>query len=78
MKEFIYSLEIVNNSLTPVNKGEIIRCRDCKYFQHINGYDDSGDYVCERQPKYNEYGEVNMLVVYPDDFCSRAERKETE
>lgn len=72
--EFIYSLEMVNGTFTPVRKDEIVRCKDCKHLVEI---DDIGNlYVCARIDIGMD-GEPNFLI--PEtDFCSRAEREETE
>lgn len=43
---------------------KVIRCKDCKHFQ--NGH------ICQY---FSRYGTIEMK---PDDFCSRAERREDE
>lgn len=49
--------------------GELIRCKDCKYYR-------DGD--CWREWE-NDGQSVILSIInepYPDDYCSRAERKE--
>ena len=45
---------------------ELIRCKDCKYYRGYAGVVDGYCYMAEWYKRYQ----------YPDDFCSRAERKE--
>ncbi len=50
----------------------VIRCKDCKFFQ-INKIDDTYiDMMCTEN--YDSYGAY--MSTRPDDYCSRAERKE--
>lgn len=49
-----------------VAQPEIIRCRDCKHYKR---YEYIGDFACH----YVIGGTVRRE---PDDFCSRAERRE--
>jgi len=65
--EFIYSIEMINGSFTPVRKEEIVRCKDCKYRIELPCVE---DWVCN-----HNYG---CLRCYDDDFCPFGERKETE
>lgn len=44
----------------------VIRCRDCKYYREYAGVVDGCCHMAEWYKRYQ----------YPDDFCSRAERKE--
>ena len=44
---------------------EIVRCKDCKYHSHDAGY---GRDWCNRTS--------GVFRVKPDDFCSRAERRQ--
>lgn len=53
-------------------KGEIVRCKDCKYFREgspIIPY----MYQCWRT---TFYGNPVIYTTTPDDFCSRGERRE--
>lgn len=53
-------------------KGDLIRCKDCKYFRegsHIFPY----IYQCWRT---TIYGNPVIYPTTPDDFCSRGERSE--
>lgn len=44
-------------------QGEIVRCKDCRYYSPI---DENKPYPCE----------VGIMVCNKDDFCSYGERKE--
>ena len=49
-------------------RGEIIRCKDCKYwreYKYVNG-----------KPKYLPYCGFNSTYFREDDYCSYAERRE--
>jgi hypothetical protein len=51
---------------------DLIRCKDCKFFQ-INKFDDTYlDMMCTEN--YDCYGAY--MSTRPDEFCSNAERKE--
>ena len=51
---------------------DLIRCKDCKFFQ-INKFDDTYlDMMCTEN--YDGYGAY--MSTRPDEFCSNAERKE--
>lgn len=51
---------------------DLIRCKDCKFFQ-INKFDDTySDMMCIEN--YDCYG--TYMSTRPDEFCSNAERKE--
>lgn len=72
MKEFIVQTDMDLNGVVEFEgaggvsfkpHGELIRCKDCK---HHKGYD------CDRL-----YGFQDAFTVKDDDFCSRAERKES-
>lgn len=51
----------------PSAEPEIIRCKDCKYWTHIKR---TNRYWCKTDDGLFD------LNTSPDDFCSRAERKE--
>ena len=56
----------------PSAQPEIIRCKDCKFFQ-INKIDNTCiDMMCTEN--YDCYGAY--MSTRPDEFCSNAERKE--
>lgn len=82
MKEYIFELgDALYDEKTgkavfnPKVKGELIRCKDCKYqekyFHEDRRRKDGGYYIygCELADGYSH-------VCLGDDFCSRAERKE--
>lgn len=48
-------------------KGELIRCKDCKYWKKSELI--GGDMICD-------YTYFNKYYRNADDFCSKAERKE--
>jgi hypothetical protein len=51
---------------------EVVRCKDCKYFEKDDEFDMTGFCTCERITK-NYGGEI---YPYEDDFCSYGKRKE--
>ena len=51
--------DIVNN--LPPAQPEIIRCKDCRFYQPMIDQDDLCDY--------------RQMQVFEDDYCSRAERR---
>ena len=51
-----------NDDYDCITMGELIRCRDCKYY---TGYE------CQRTKVSNI-----RVITNEDDYCSRAERKE--
>ena len=48
----------------PSAQPEIIRCKDCRFYQPMIDQDDLCDY--------------RQMQVFEDDYCSRAERREDE
>lgn len=46
--------------------GELVRCKDCKHYRSVAGYIDGYCHMAEWYRRYQ----------YPDDYCSRGERKE--
>ena len=44
---------------------EIVRCKDCKYYDEVN------------QPYTQTYCRKHSIDISDQDFCSRAERKDT-
>ena len=50
--------------------GELVRCKDCKWFKTNYMWDGQERKVCGIEP----YGSIRE----PDDYCSRGERKENE
>ena len=64
--EFIYSIEMINGSFTPVRKEGIVRCKDCAFNGNNRLY---GNYVkCCREAIHQPFMELG-------DFCSKG-RKE--
>ena len=53
-----------------VDAVEVVRCKDCKWYQ-IRKWDD-------QTPKYDCRKTHALLDVKPDDFCSYGERREGE
>lgn len=51
---------------------EVVRCKDCKFFEKDDEFDMTGFCTCERITK-NYGGEI---YPYENDFCSYGERKE--
>jgi hypothetical protein len=52
---------------------DIIKCKDCKHFEAWR--------TPEAAEKYGQIYECSLLVITnpsPDDYCSKAERKEEE
>lgn len=48
-----------------------VRCKDCKYY-------DEKDEDCNHPGLWAEYASDFGLGMYPDDFCSRGERRTDE
>lgn len=55
----------IPNAATVCDMQEVVRCKDCKHYEHFTGYN---KYFC------NEYGGY----VTENDFCSYGERKDEE
>lgn len=53
----------------PSAQSEIVRCRDCKHFIKDYGWNSIEYTVCSISP-------IHKVIRQPDDFCSRARRKE--
>lgn len=72
--EFIESYKRVGNDYQwNDNHGELIRCRDCKYYNN-DGLELKDIGWCELNSKIYPSGEWDMWD--EDDFCSRGERKD--
>lgn len=58
-------------------EGELIRCKDCKWFSKTEIWNTDGttDMVTTCALLWDN-AEGNELIVSPDDYCSRAERKD--
>ena len=68
--EFIESyIKVGNDYQWNDNHGELIRCRDCKYW--------SAEIEQTAIPNMRKCTWWRNIGVFPIDFCSRAERKET-
>lgn len=72
--EFIESyIKIGNDYKWNDNHGELIRCKDCKWLGVANLKDKNG----QPNPVACCRGNGNIrLGITPDDYCSKAERKE--
>ena len=46
----------------------VVRCKDCKHYRSVAGYIDGYCHMAEWYRRYQ----------YPDDYCSRGERKDDE
>ena len=46
--------------------GELVRCAECKHYRSVAGYIDGYCHMAEWYRRYQ----------YPDDYCSRGERKD--
>ena len=49
-----------------VDAVEVVRCKDCRYFEIDDGYDGGAECI-KLWPKF--------IQIKPDDFCSRGEKK---
>lgn len=68
--EFIESYRKVGNDYQwNDNHGELIRCKDCKYYR-------GGDCWHEENNDGKIYYQSVINEPNPDDYCSRAERRE--
>ena len=55
----------------------IIRCRQCKYF-HEAHYEEPGESPYIKYQCKNKYGMPNYTIRPDEDYCSRAEKQESE
>lgn len=73
MREYIMQVEVGNS---PITVQELVRCKDCKYFEHdsvekINGIPlIVAHEICRRS--------TGLVYATSNDYCSRGERKETK
>jgi len=70
MTEYIMDrqYDVANGTFSNVKREEIVRCRDCKYYDRY-----PNDYVCVCYRFDNE-----QPIVEPDGFCAWALRKEVD
>ena len=70
MTEYIMDrqYDVANGTFSNVKREEIVRCRDCKYYDRY-----PNDYVCVCYRFDNE-----QPIVEPDGFCAWALRKELD
>ena len=59
--------EALDTAISALQQPEIVRCKDCKYV----GTDATCCLVCKREGMG-----LRPFHVYPDDYCSYAERRE--
>lgn len=55
---------------------KLIRCKDCRFVRKKH-YEKDGEEPYIKSVCTNKFGLNNTYQVHPDDFCSRAELKET-
>ncbi len=58
-----------------VDAVEVIRCKDCKYFDHSD-FGKGEEYWCKHFVSTDDYTHCHEVI--EDDFCSWGERKEDE
>lgn len=74
----VYSEEIKSaadeiGDLPAAGVAEVVRCRDCKWFNHYTTECESDDVATD-----HEGGASFSLNFGPDDFCSYGQRKEAD
>jgi hypothetical protein len=73
-KEIILRVYCDGETVETDTVGELIHCNECKYFGI--DYDNEGPcYYCNR---LNEYDSGDVLEVYEDGYCFKAEKAEKE
>lgn len=60
-------VDIVDEQPT-IDAVPVVRCKDCKHYRSVAGYIDGYCHMAEWYRRYQ----------YPDDYCSRGERKDDE
>lgn len=71
-KEAFYYIANWLNKLPPADVAEIVRCKDCKYFEDKQRKNHQGVCMCiEKDTSY-----ASEFYPYADDFCSYGERKD--
>lgn len=64
----------IPNAATVCDKQEVVRCKDCKYFEDKQRKNHQGVCMCgEKDTSY-----ASEFHPYADDFCSYGERKDEE
>lgn len=66
------AIGVVNNAPT-IDAVPVVRCRDCKWFNHYTMECESDDVATD-----HEGGASFSLNFGPDDFCSYGQRKEAD
>lgn len=62
----------------PSAESEIIRCKDCRWWDKYGDYD-NGYCMAARHSCYSEHWEINIRRTYKEDFyCADAEPKEEQ
>ena len=61
------------DNMPSANVAEVVRCRDCKWFNHYTMECESDDVATD-----HEGGASFSINFGPDDFCSYGQRKETD
>lgn len=70
MAEYIMKEETDMNGVDCyIRKGELIRCKDCRWYKKERGWHGIEYTVCKLSP-------INRPIREEDDFCSHAERRE--
>jgi hypothetical protein len=78
-KMFTRTVRAAENMITIIKRMpsadvvEVVRCKDCKWW--VEGPE---NYEGIPQNKCHYFADDDSYNILPDDFCSRAERKETE
>ena len=66
--------EVVEDTPIAANVVEVVRCKDCEYWQSKNSKDTQG--VCLCGDKDMNYG--GEFYPFASDFCSYAQKKESQ
>lgn len=73
-KEAFYYIANWLNKLPPADVAEIVRCKDCKYFEEEQRKNHQGVCMCGEKDTTH----ASEFYPYADDFCSYGERKDEE
>lgn len=61
------AVNYIRNNIVRVDAVEVVRCKDCKWYQIRKWDDEKPEYDCRKTHA--------LLDVSPDDFCSYGERR---
>lgn len=71
--QYPYGVEFLIANIPAADVVEVVRCRECKWFNHYTMECESDDVATD-----HEGGASFSINFGPDDFCSYGQRKEAE